>query len=441
MSFPEAVRAGAWLGGFSCAVVIVREDWRSRRVPNAALGAMAVLALGGWAALALHTAFAGGAGLPWPWHRALAVHAAVASAAGLGLWRAGVWPAGDAKLFILLAWLLPLAEPSLPSGGARLAVTLLLNVFLPAAAVFLAAGLAWLWHSRLRHDAGFLRQLGWEYVRDYARARQSRLGSRAFAAVEGWGRSLRAEPGRTASAVIDALAMAAAGVSALSLTGYSGGPWAALGFFLVWGVAGRLVGRRVLWPLSAVAAWAAARAGSPAALASQAGLWLAFGAALGAGRAAAGALLGTQERLLPAAWLFGPLLGLAPLALSGGLGEWVWWGAAGGAAYWFVDTFLAEDCFRLPPERFGPGLVCAAATAVAIAADADFSQRHFARRYPDGLTARQARALRGWARRRGGCELAFKTTRPFALWIFLGGALTALLGRDLVSAATAWGAR
>ncbi|TBR21818.1 hypothetical protein EPO15_09350, partial [bacterium] len=341
MSVPEAVRAGAWLGGLSCAAVIVREDRRSRRVPNAALGAMAALVLGGWATLALHTALSSGVGLPWLWHRGLAAHAAAAAAAGLGLWRAGVWPAGDAKLFILLAWLLPLAEPSLSVGGVRLAVALLMNVFLPAAAVFLAAGLAWLWHSRLRHDAGFLRQLGWEYVRDYARARQARLAADGTAALAGGWRSLRAEPGRAAAAVLDAAAMALAGASALSLTGRGGGPWAALGFFLVWDVVGRLVGRRVLWLLSAAAVWAAARAGSPAALAAQAGQWLVFGAALGAGRAGAAALLGAEERLLPAAWLFGPLLGLAPLALSGGLGAWAWWGAAGGAAYWFVDAFLA----------------------------------------------------------------------------------------------------
>jgi hypothetical protein len=443
VSLPEAVRLGAWLGGAAAAAVIVREDRRSRRVPNAALAALGALTLTGWAALLLHSAFSTpGTSLPWAWHRGLGAHAAAAAAAGLGLWRAGVWPAGDAKLFILLAWLLPLAEPGLAPGGARLAVALLLNVFLPAAAVFLAAGLAWVWHTRLRHDAGFLRELGWAYVRDYARARQARLSADAAAAARGFYRGVVDEPARAAAGVLDALALAAAGVSALSALPGARGPWAALGFFLAWDVAGRLVGRRVLWPLSAAAAWwASGRAADPAALAGQAGLWLAFAAAMAAGRAAAAAFMGAEERLLPAAWLFGPLLGLAPFVLSqrGGWAAWAWWGAAGGAAWWFVNAFMEEDCFRLPPERFAAGLVPAAATLGLAQGDADFWARHFARRYPDGLTARQARALRGWARRDGHAELSFKTTRPFALWIFLGGALTALLGRDLPGAA--WGAR
>ncbi|HEX4047529.1 MAG TPA: prepilin peptidase [Elusimicrobiota bacterium] len=107
-------------------------DWKHHRIPNRVLlfslfPAAAIAALV-WAQIPREQWLLAILGLP------LAV----------SLWMLRVWPAGDAKLFALLAVYLPLLLPDgLPL--ARLSVVWLANIFVPAAAALLAESL---WRSR-----------------------------------------------------------------------------------------------------------------------------------------------------------------------------------------------------------------------------------------------------------------------------------------------------
>ena len=55
------------------------------------------------------------------------------AAAGVILWYAEVWPAGDAKFFMLVSAALPLADPYLRGFPNYLFLNLLINIFVAAA--------------------------------------------------------------------------------------------------------------------------------------------------------------------------------------------------------------------------------------------------------------------------------------------------------------------
>lgn len=433
MTLELCVRAGAWACGAAAAFSVIRQDSLRRRIPNATLRLLGLGILVGYALLSLR--FVGA------FYRDGAWSAASSLLAGVALWRFGVWPAGDAKLFILLAWLAPLAEPALAGQRWRLPLMLLLNTFIPAAAVILAVGGFWFWHTRLRHGAGFLSQMGLQRFPEYAAKRHAELKAQALRAGLRLRVALTRRKGRTASFLLDQCAMAAAGAAFMSAArGLGGGIFAALVFCVFWDGARRAAGA---WPtrLGAAAAVVSALAGGvPAAeLGPSFGLWLLFSLGMAGGRAALSFVMGAQEKFMALAWVGGPLLALAPWALGAGGGwrRWAWAGLLGGFAWSMALLFLEEDGFILAPDRITPGLVPSPAALAAVSEDTDFAARHFRRVYPDGLTVRQAAALRGWAKRRGLAHLSFRRTRPFAAWICLGGVLSVLLGRDVLSAAAA----
>ena len=433
MSLELGVRAAALLSGAAAAFVVIRQDGMRRKIPNSTLRVLALLILAGYALLSLRFVA--------EFYRDGAWGAASSLLAGLALWRFGVWPAGDAKLFILFAWLAPLAEPSLAVQRWRLPLVLLLNTFIPAAAVILVVGGFWFWHTRLRHGAGFLSQMGLRRFPEYAAQRHGELKRQALRAALRVRVLLSRRPRRLGSGLLDHCAMAAAGAAFVSTAGgWGGGVLPALAFCVVWDAARRAVGATAsrFGALAAVAAVAAGGASGPD-LAARFALWLLFSLGMAGGRAALAFVMGANEKFLALAWVAGPLLALAPWMLSaaGGWQRWAWAGLCGGFAWSLSLLFLEEDGFILPPDRITAALVPAPATLAAVAADEDFASRHFSRLYPDGLTVRQAAALRGWARREGHEHLSFRRTRPFAAWICLGGGLSILLGRDILSAASA----
>lgn len=433
MSLELCVRAGAWAVGGAAAFAVIRQDSLRRRIPNAVLRLLALGILAGYVLLSARFVAA--------FYRDGALSAGASLLAGVALWRLGVWPAGDAKLFILLAWLAPLAEPALAAQRWRLPLVLLLNTFIPAAAVILAAGGFWFWHTRLRHGAGFLGQMGLCRFPEYAAKRHAELKAQGRRAGLRLRVALTRRPGRLASSLADQCAMAGAGAAFMTAAqGWAGGVWAALIFCVFWDGARRSVGA---WTARLAAGAAVAclwSLGAPAAeLGSRFGLWLLFSLGMAAGRGALSFVMGAREKFIALAWVAGPLLAAAPWALgaAGGWERWAWAGLFGGFAWGLALLFLEEDGFILPPDRVTPSLVPSPATLAAVAEDAEFSERHFRRVYPDGLTSRQAAALRGWAGRRGLAHLSFRRTRPFAAWICLGGGLSVLLGRDLLSAGAA----
>ncbi len=85
------------------------------------------------------------------YYLALAAHAALSAAAAYALWWLRIWPAGDVKLFVLLAICYPLMRIPGSFRSGLLFLEVLINVFVPAAAfLFLTAG-EYLWRTRFAH--------------------------------------------------------------------------------------------------------------------------------------------------------------------------------------------------------------------------------------------------------------------------------------------------
>ena len=99
------------------AVTVVNIDMALKKIPNAKLvlgGRLLLLALG----LELLNTYMGERGvvssyLNWNFYLLWCAHLFWAVLAGALLWYAEIWPAGDAKFFILVAAWLPLVNPSL----------------------------------------------------------------------------------------------------------------------------------------------------------------------------------------------------------------------------------------------------------------------------------------------------------------------------------------
>ncbi len=119
------------------AVTMVSRDLATRKIPNA--GIITGLKLLG-AALAIFAAYTwlGYTGradsfynLNFYW--LFCLHLFWSVLAGVILWYAEIWPAGDAKFFILVSAALPLANPFLKNFPSHLFLSLLINIFLAAA--------------------------------------------------------------------------------------------------------------------------------------------------------------------------------------------------------------------------------------------------------------------------------------------------------------------
>jgi hypothetical protein len=119
------------------ALPVVSRDMATRKIPNASLlNGVKLLALT-LAVYAGYTAFgyAGRANsfLNASFYGLFCLHLFWAALAGIILWYAEVWPAGDAKFFILVAAALPLANPYLKNFPGFLFLSLLINIFVAAA--------------------------------------------------------------------------------------------------------------------------------------------------------------------------------------------------------------------------------------------------------------------------------------------------------------------
>lgn len=119
------------------AVSVVSRDMATRKIPNASIVTGLKLLGAGLAVFALYT-WLGYAGqvssfLNLNFYGLLAVHLAWSVLAGVILWYAEVWPAGDAKFFILVSAALPLANPYLKNFPSYLFLSLLINIFVAAA--------------------------------------------------------------------------------------------------------------------------------------------------------------------------------------------------------------------------------------------------------------------------------------------------------------------
>lgn len=117
------------------------EDWRTRKIRNLwILFCLGVCAAGfGW--MLLNSLFGhwkwrwlgiGWYYMPLALYPRVALHMVLVTAAGLGLWWFRLWPAGDAKLYIVLGFMTVLVDPNLIGFPSVLFLRMLINIFVPA---------------------------------------------------------------------------------------------------------------------------------------------------------------------------------------------------------------------------------------------------------------------------------------------------------------------
>lgn len=70
--------------------------------------------------------------LRWEFYPLFIQHVFLSALAGIILWYAEIWPAGDAKFFILISAALPVAYPEINNFPHKLFLTLLINIFVMA---------------------------------------------------------------------------------------------------------------------------------------------------------------------------------------------------------------------------------------------------------------------------------------------------------------------
>jgi hypothetical protein len=148
-------------------------DWREQKIRNHYVKFWLKLVLAGYALLLVQSVL-GELGvirvfIVRGWYLALLEHAAFSVAAAYALWRLRIWPAGDVKLFVLLALCYPLMRIPGSFRSGLLFLEVLINVFVPAAAfLFLTAG-QYLWQTRFAHytahAASYLRKVRLPRVR------------------------------------------------------------------------------------------------------------------------------------------------------------------------------------------------------------------------------------------------------------------------------------
>jgi len=299
------------------------------------------------------------------------------------LWFWDVWPAGDAKFFVVCAAFVPLLEPAQRAFPFYLSLQLLINVFVLAAVYVLAATAL----SAARGLPGLTppRAAAW-------------AGERALRALSWLVRQARAW--RDSAPV----AVNTAGLFLLQ---------AVLQPFLEGRLARRFASPLVLALLLIV-------------------LWRKLGAFIADRRLAAVSSAGLLA--FAGAAVFRPDLRhlLGPfVARVAGFG--VLFGAFGG----LLDAHMTEKARVLVGvDGILPGAILSERTLALLRRDPDYFEEHFSPLFKDGLSAPQAEALKQWLMGLPPEQAVVETLRgdPFGVWIFAGTLFTLAASRDAASA-------
>ncbi len=453
MVFGIDLRVWLAIPAMVAAVDLVYLDYNYKKIPNNHLLVYLLIAIIGFL-IPLGLTLSGRTH-PWPplgpFYLKTLAHVGVASVASIGLWRLGVWPAGDSKLFILLSVWIPLFDPFSPLLPWRLALASLINVFLPAAAFILLKTAWWVWKFKLWGRADFLTQMGVAKWPDYFRESQAKLVKTIREGLVKGRKEHEENPGVLRATVLSGLQMTIAGAAAstwiLARVDLSWMPGPLFGFAIYLGFDGvrRAVGDKLTWVLLALALVAGRNISVPGdgTLFLQSWMqWAFFMTMFGVGMYSVRLFLVVSERFLVLFWIgmmflmmIGPRMVLGYLgyyAPSGAL-NWAIWGAACGLLYLLVASFLEEDVIHLKLDQLGPYLVLAGSTLDQISEDEEFSEEYFSRIYPDGMLPYQLKALRMWCREHKVKTVAIKKTMPFAVWIFTGAILTVWFRWDVIT--------
>lgn len=436
-------------------------DWTEQKIRNRYLALWIKLILAAYGAVALHT-LAGLGGLlsvyllP-DYFVSLAGYASLSAAAAAALWWLRVWPAGDVKLFSLLALFYPLLEiPADFRSGLRFLETLI-NVFVPAAA-FLFATASWhLWRTRFSHQKRFFETLGPWRAAPYLLRRSRQALSVARRELAEWARAWRDPRAFLLDALSWLASMAAMSAVSYALNDVVRRPVAktllCFGLFFAWSRFCAWLGRGrslalvlalcgLLLRLHPDVHWGLL-AGifghiSVFSFCIFFGIQIAFKLVAGHAGFLFMPLLFMLPGLIPWGWLAGlgarlwgaagwvawapPTLGLG--GAFAGLGMWAGMGLFFGLSLVFVRIWDAESCVTLRPEQISPFMNPGPSLLERLRRDEAYFQDHFSSLYADGLTPEQVRALQAWCRRRRVRQVPLAPTISFANWIFFGYFLT-----------------
>ncbi|MBI5622576.1 MAG: hypothetical protein HY924_02225 [Elusimicrobia bacterium] len=309
--------------------------------------------------------------MPWRYYPKVLAHLVLCVSASFALWRFNVWPAGDAKLYILFGLFASLIDPNIPGFPLLLFMLILVNVFVPAG-IFFAA-------ETLMRVAG---------------------GLRNAAEIE-WGKSAKALAERTAVRVKDAWPFryhyAALTVNLLALffgmmvlgskfQKLSVGPFGQMLVFLallvVWGrIMVFLQNRSIGW--IALVALSAVLVGGT--LMKHWSVW---------------AWLASAVKMTIS---FGMFISFTRILFD-----------------WFIEWDSRRE---LDPEALKTGSVLSDETWSRLKSEPGLSDK-LGDRYSDGLTAEEVEALKAWLAGQEAGSYKVYHTIPFAVWIFMGTLLT-----------------
>jgi hypothetical protein len=370
--------------------IIAREDFSVGKIRNKWLARIFAVCVVGYG-LQFALSVAGHFGLAhrylfYRFYPAAAIHIAISLAAALALWILDIWPAGDAKLFILCATFVPLINPTQRAFPYYLSLNLLVNTFVLAALFILASVTVSL--------AKELKALG-------IAGAMAKLRSWPESAT----RALRERAARWKESVPVAVNTA--------------------GLFLAQTIARPiLAGRLHSWASSPIiiylllfALWDNLKrfvSNGPLALVSGVGV-MAF---------IASGLFGGSARPL-----------LAPF-----LARWLGFGVFFGPARALLDLYVTKRASRLVDCRdIAPGMILSEESLAFLRRDREYFSRHFTPIFKDGLSAAQAQALKQWllGLPAGSNSIEILNAAPFGVWIIVGTLFTLAARRDAASLAIA----
>jgi hypothetical protein len=371
-------------------LVVSYEDWSQRRVRNrwivlGLLAGAAGLAYLLWNSILGHQHIRlgrfGEYYLPWRYYLKMLIHMGLSFAAAFTMWRLSIWPAGDAKLYTLFAFLAALIDSNLPGYPLLLFMLLLVNIFVPVGMLFAAETVG---HVLLR--APELWRSDWRvWLKGKAEVVEIRLR-------ETW-------PYRYQYLTMVVNLYALFYLTATGQRYSSRLAWGAFGnvmlfllMFVAWGkimmvLRDRRVGYAAVAALAAAMGWGAYFRG-----------W---------------DILAIIVSALKMTANFGVFLSVARLVF-----------------HWYIEL---ESLRELRPEHLQPGVVLSDDTWQKLAAEPDLAGK-LGGRYSDGLAEGEVEALKAWlATRTVPTAYTFYHTIPFAVWIFLGSLYTVVRRGNLVS--------
>ncbi len=360
-------------------LVISIEDWRQRRIRNLWIGAGLLLCAAGLGYLLVNSALGhrqmrffalGEYYLPWHYYPRLLEHLALSLAAGVVLWRLSIWPAGDAKLFVLFSFFLALINPNLRGFPLLLFLVFLINIFVPAGLLMACEAAV-----RLGVTAVGMRGQDW---RKSAKAFRERISKRAGEAWPRRGQYLIL--GFNLVILFFGLRLAERRFHAFFL-----GPFGQLGLFF----AMALIWKHLVVVLASPVVGAGALIG-----------FLAAAVCAPIFEINVGRILGDGLQMAASFWL---LLSFGRIAL-----------------HWLIERQSRRE---LDAGGLMAGTILSDETWNRLLAEKSLAGK-LGFRYCDGLTAEEAQHLRTWLEVSPAEALTVYHSIPFAAWIFLGSVLT-----------------